>query len=91
MPINPAYRQDREMAELMPGVRLPEWASAFGRDIAGKHRSAFRALERLRVESERCRQRPVERDQPRIADRGWGRFRIEEARQIRVGVLETPA
>ena len=51
----------------------------------------LRPIELLRLESERGRKRPVESDRARLADRsGCGR-RVEELRQLRVGVLEVPA
>ena len=56
-----------------------------------KKRRAFRTLERHRLESKHCRKRPVERDEARLAHRSWRRMRVEELREVRVGVLEVPA
>ncbi len=86
-----AITESGEVAELVTGVRLRDRSSTFGQDIAGEDRGAFRALERLRLESKHGRQRPVERDQARLANRRWFRRRVEDLRQIRVGVLEAPA
>ncbi len=87
----PAIAERREVAELMAGVRLRDRSSAFGQCIAGENGSAFGTGERLGLESEHCRERPVESNQPRLANRRRCRLRVEELRQIRVGVLETPA
>ena len=86
-----AITERGEVTELVTSVRLRDRSSTFREHIAGKHRSAFRALERLRLESKPRRQRPVERDQARLANCRRCRRRVEELRQVRVGVLESPA
>ena len=86
-----AIAEGREVAELVAGVRLRDRSPAFGQGIAGENRGAFGTLERLRLESEHRRERPVERDQARLANRSRCRMRVEELRQLRVGVLEAPA
>ena len=86
-----AIAEHGEVAELVTGVRLRDRSAAFGQGIAGEDRGAFRALERVRLEPKHGRQRPVERDEPRLANRSWRRMRVEELRQLRVGVLEAPA
>ena len=59
--------------------------------VAGEDGGAFRTIERLGVEPQLGRERPVEHDQARLADRRRRRRRMEEGRQRRVGVLEVPA
>ena len=86
-----AIAEGGEVAELVTGVRLRDRSPAFGQGIAGEDRGAFGTLERLRLESKHCRKRPVERDEARLADRSRCRMRVEELRQLRVGVLEAPA
>ena len=86
-----AIAEGREVAELVAGVRLRDRSRAVGQGIARENRGAFGTLERLRVEAKHGRERPVERDQARLADRRRCRGRVEELRQLRVGVLETPA
>ena len=86
-----AIAEGREVAELVTGVGLRDRPPAFGQGIAGENRGAFRTLERLRLESKHGRKRPVENDEARLADRRGCRMRVEELRQLRVGVLEAPA
>ena len=86
-----AIAEGREVAELVAGVRLRDRPRAVGHGIAREDRGAFGTVERLRLEPKPRRERPVERDQARLADRRRGRRRVEELRQLRVGVLEAPA
>ena len=86
-----AIAEGGEVAELVAGVRLRDGSPAFGRGIARENRGAFGTLERLRLESEHRRERPVERRQARLANRSRCLMRVEELRQLRVGVLEVPA
>jgi hypothetical protein len=86
-----AIAESSEVAELVAGVRLRDGSPAFGHSIARENRGAFETLERLRLESERRRERPVESGQTRIANRSRCRKRVEELRQLRVGVLKVPA
>ena len=86
-----AIAEGREVAELVAGVRLRDWSRAFGHGIAGEYRSAVGTGERLRLESEHGRERLVERNEPRLANRRRRRIRVKELRQLRVGVLEAPA
>ena len=46
-----AIAEGREVAELVTGVCLRDRPRAFGQDIAGENRGAFRTLERRRLES----------------------------------------
>ncbi len=48
----PAVAEDREVTELVAGVRLRDGPPAFGQGIAGEDRGAFGPLERFRVEPE---------------------------------------
>jgi hypothetical protein len=73
------------------GVCLRDGSPAFGHGIARENRGAFETLERLRLESEHRRERPVESGQARLANRSRCLMRVEELRQLRVGVLEVPA
>ena len=86
-----AVAEGGEVAELVTGIRLRDRPRAVGQGIARENRGAFRALERLRIEPEHRRQRPVEGDEARLADRRRCRVGVEELRQLRVGVLEAPA
>ena len=80
-----------EVAELMTGVCLRDRP----RRLPGSR--SRRKLPRLQVRraprlqaKHRC-QRPVERNQARLADRSRHRIRVEELRQLCVSVLEGPA
>ena len=86
-----AVAEGREVAELVAGVRLRDRSRAIGHGIAGENGSAVGTRERLRLEPEHRRERPVERDQARLANRRRCRIRVEKLRQLRVGVLEAPA
>ena len=86
-----AIAEGSEVAELVAGVRLGDGSPAFGHHIARENRGAFGTLERLRLESEHGRERPVESGQARFANRSRCRMRVEDLRQLRVGVLEVPA
>ena len=48
------------MAELMAGVRLGDGSCALGQGVAGENRGTFCPFESPPVESQCCRQRPVE-------------------------------
>jgi hypothetical protein len=86
-----AIAEDGEVAILVTRVCLSDRPAAWWQDIAGKDRGPLRTVECLRIESQRGRERPVEGDEARIGNCGWGRIRVEERRELRVGVLEVPA
>ena len=85
-----AIAEGREVAELVAGVRLRDGSPAFGHGIARENRGAFGTLERLRLESEHRRERPVESGQARLANRSRCRMRVEELRQLRVRAVKWP-
>src|SRR5439155_16003492 len=71
-----AIAEGREVAELVAGVRLRDRPPAFGHGIAGEDRGAFETLERVRLESEHYRERPVESGQAGLANRCRCRTRV---------------
>ncbi len=86
-----AVAERGEVAELVTGVRLGNRPCAFGQRIPGEYCGALGTLERVRLEAKHRRERPVEGDEPRLANPGWCGLRVEELRQLRIGVLEAPA
>jgi hypothetical protein len=66
----------------------PDWRST---GLRAAERAAFETFERLRLEAEHRRERPVASGQAWLADRSRRFMRVEGLRQLRFGVLEVPA
>ena len=86
-----AIAEGREVAELVAGVRLRDRSPAFGQGIAGENRGAFGTLERLRLESKLVASGRLKATRRGSRTGSRCRMRVEELRQLRVGVLEAPA